>query len=382
MISGFSVLSALVIYSIALAAVCLMRRKTKFLKKGGTSALLLASAFATVRLLLPFEVPATYLVRSWALLGVPLKFFRTYPTVTQFLVVVWAVGGVVVTGKDIIDLYRARKQCRDYTIVENELVQEIAKRRSVTCPVLVSPDVEIPYVAGIFRCNIYVPALELPEKELEFIVAHEGQHVRSHDAMTKLFFGIMSAVMWWNPIAHWFRREIDALLELRCDAKVTKGMDEMGRCEYADMLKNMAKRVVSGRRMPVLALDESMAVGRPNLLDQRIRVLAERGDKPPRRMNIVVQFVMLAAVFCLSYLVVFQSAITPATKSFEDEPEVYYQESGDGPIFGGDFGSTFIVKTSDGRYQLCINYEFSRYLTEDEVVSDQYKDLLIIVEDR
>lgn len=382
MISGFSVLSALAFYSAALAVVCLMRRKTEFLKKGGTSILLLASIFATLRLLLPFEIPVTFAIQSWNLLGVPLKFFRTYPAVTQFLVAAWVIGGVVVTGKYIVDLYRARKQCRNYTIVENELVQEIAKRCSVTCPVLVSPDVEVPYVAGILRCNIYVPAVELPEKELEFIMAHEGQHVRSHDALIKLFFGIMSAVMWWNPIAHWFRREIDALLELRCDAKVTKGMGERGRCEYADMLKNMAKRVVSGRRMPVLALDESMAVGQPSLLDQRVRVLAEHGSRPLRRMDIVVPFVVLAVVFCLSYLVVFQSVITPSAKSFVDESEVYYKENGDGSIFGGSFGSTFIVKTSDGRFQLCINYEFSRFLTEDEVASDQYKDLPIFEENR
>lgn len=379
MISGFSILSALAFYSAALVVVCLMRRKTEFLKKGGTSILLLASIFATLRLLLPFEVPATFTIQSWNLLGVPLKFFRTYPAVTQFLVAAWAVGAVVVVGRDVADLYRARKQCHNYTIVENELVQEIAKRCSVTCPVMVSPDVEVPYVAGILRCNIYVPAMELPEKELEFIMTHEGQHVRSHDALIKLFFGIMSAVMWWNPIAHCFRREIDALLELRCDAKVTKGMDERGRCEYADMLKNMAKRVVSGRRMPVLALDESMAVGRSNLLDQRVRVLAERRSRPLRRMDIVVPFVVLAVVFCLSYLVVFQSVITPSAKSFVDESEVNYHENFEGPIAEEGSGSTFIVKTSDGRYQLCINYEFSRYLTEDEVASDQYKDLLIIV---
>lgn len=381
MISGFSVLSALVVYSAALAAVCIMRRKTGFLKRGGTSVLLMASIFATLRLLLPFEMPAAYAARSWAVLGVPLRFFRTYQPVTRALALIWAVGGVVVTGKYIFDLYRARKQCRNYAVVENRLVQEIARRCSVPCPVLVSPDVNVPYVAGIFHYNIYVPALELSEKEIELILAHESQHVRSHDALTKLLFGVMSAVVWWNPIAHWSRREIGALLELRCDAKVTEGMDELGRYEYADMLKNMAKRVVSGRRMS-LSLDESMAVSRSSLLNQRIRVLAERGSRRPRRRDIVVQFVVLTLLFCASYLLVVQSAIAPPTKSFVDETGVYYKENYDGPVLNEGPGCTFIVKTSDGRYQLCINYRFNRYLTVDEVESDQYKGIFIIEEGR
>lgn len=379
MISGFSVLSALIFYSAALLVICMMRWHTGFLENGGTSVLLLASTFAAFRLLLPFEMPVTFAIQSWNLLGVPLKFFRTYPVVTRFLLVGWAIGAVVVMGRDVADLYRAHVQCRDYTIVENELVQEIAKRRSITCPVVVSPDVEVPYVAGIFRYNIYVPAVELPEKDFEFILAHEAQHIRSHDALIKLFFGLMSVVMWWNPIAHWSRREIDALLELRCDARVTKGMSVEERCAYAKMLKDMAKRVVAGRRMPVLALDESMAVGRPNLLRQRLQVITSRKNKPLRLMSIVV----LAAVFCLSYLVVAQSAIAPSEKSFVDESEVYYKEDYSGSTFGEGRGpgSTFIMKDADGRYQLCINYEFSRYLTEDEVVSDQYKEIIIVFEE-
>ena len=111
MISGFSVLSALFIYSIALIPACLLRRSTEFLKKGGTSVLLLLSAFATARLLLPFEVPVTFAVDSWNVLGVFLEFFRTYPAFTRLMLVAWGIGAIVVTGRDIADLYRAHKQC-------------------------------------------------------------------------------------------------------------------------------------------------------------------------------------------------------------------------------------------------------------------------------
>lgn len=381
MISGFSVLSALFIYSLSLIPVCLMRRSTKFLEKGGTSALLLAFAFATARLILPFEMPATFAIRSWNLLGVPLKFFRTYPTVTRLLLAVWGIGAIVVTRNDVVDLYRAHKQCDGYDIEEREHVQEVAERLCIPCPVLVTPSTEIPYVAGIFRYKIYIPDVELPEEELEFILAHEGQHVRSHDALIKLVFGIMSALMWWNPIAHWSRREINALLELRCDARVTKDMDELKRVRYAVMLKNMAKRVVSGRRMPVLALDESFAVGQPNLLDQRVRVIASRDYKPPRFVRTAVQFVVLAAVFCLSYLVIFQAVVPPPDEYIPNNLKTDYEENYNGFVFDEGLGSAFIMKDPDGQYRLFIDYRFDRYLTTEEVASSQYKDLFIFERD-
>lgn len=40
----------------------------------------------------------------------------------------------------------------------------------------------------------------------------------------------------------------------------------------------------------------------------------------------------------------------------------------------------FILKDADGKYQLIIDYEFSRYLTEAEVASEQYQNIYIFEE--
>lgn len=384
MISGSSVLSALFLYSAVLLPVYLLRRCTAFLKMGGVPVLLLVSAVATARLLLPFEIPLTYAVRSWTILAAPQRFFRANPAITRLLLTVWGVGAALFTGIDVLILCLARKRCRGYTVVESESVRRTAERLRVDCPVLVSPDVPVPYVAGVLHPVIYIPTLELPEWEIELILAHEAQHIRSHDALIKLFFGILSAALWWDPVAFWFRREIDTLLEMRCDAKVTERMDENQKTEYLIMLKNMAKRIVAGRRAPALALDESSAAGKNTVIEQRFKVLNTRASRRPRRLYTVAQCVLLP-LFLMSYLVVFQPASAPPTENFDKEPEVYYHENFDGleieetDIIINDY-STFIFKGSDGRYHLYINYEFSRYLTYDEVVSDQYRHIRVFEE--
>lgn len=380
MISGSSVLIALCLYTALLLVVCCLRRFTPLLKRGGVAVLLLLSAFAAVRLLLPVEVPFSHVVPSWNGLGALLKFFRTYPAVTRFLVAVWAVGAVIAVGIDIFALYRSHKRCRGYTIVESGAVQEIAKRLSIPCPVLVSPDVEIPYVAGIFRHTIYFPVLDLPEKEIELALAHEAQHIRTHDALIKLFFGLLSAAMWWNLVVRWFRREIDALLELRCDAKVTEHMDEQGRVDYAEMLKDIAAQVVSKRRVPALALDESPAVGGANVLTQRVNVILYREDKLSRRVS-VAALCLMVVLFLASYLVLFVPAGAPPTEDLQDDSRTSYDESFDGSGTGDGANSTFILKKSDGRYQLFVDYRFDRYLTDSEVALDQYQNLCIYEEE-
>ena len=62
----------------------------------------------------------------------------------------------------------------------------------------------------------------------------------------------------------------------------------------------------------------------------------------------------------------------PQPEYFEEEPEVYYDEGYIDQDIGDGTYDVFILKGSDGRYQLFVNYIFSGYLTEDEVNSDEY----------
>lgn len=380
MVSYFSVFSTLVLFSAALALVCALYSWPGFVKKYGASVLLTASACAVVRLVLPLEFSTNLLVRSWTLLGPFTRLLRANPAVVRWLVIVWVVGAAVMVGWDVLVFTLARRRCKSYVVVEDERVRRCAQRLNVGCPVLVSTDVEVPYVAGVFRPTIYFPVLELSEEAIELVLAHEAEHIRSHDAVVKFLFGVAATVMWWNPLVHIFRRTVNALIEIRCDAKVTEHMDEVGRLAYMTALKDVAAQVVGSRRFPALALDEFQAVGRKTVLGRRFEVLLARKGKPPRVSP--AARCLLAALFIASYLVIVQSAVAPEIDGFEEKAGVRYYENFDGSEVGKDKNGYFIIRKTDGRHELYVNYEFSRYLTEAEVASDKYNHLPIFEEEK
>ena len=141
----------------------------------------------------------------------------------------------------------------------------------------------------------------------------------------------------------------------------------------------MARRIVSKRYL-LLAPDESPAVGRDTVLGQRIEVSIAQANRKPRPVWKAVQWLVLIAVFVLSYLVMLQPAIAPPAESFTDEPGIYYSENYDGPTIGDGTNSSFILKGSDGRYRLFENYKFIRCLAENEIILEEYQDLRVFEE--
>lgn len=366
-ITWYSFFTAAAFGSIALAAVIALRSRTKFLEKYGVSSLLLLSGLVLVRMILPLDSPYAYIVRSWSILPAVQDFFRAFPWIWRLLMIVWGAGIVFVIIRDLYGILYAYRICRSYITVDDRRIQRLAKSLSVRCPVLVSPDVSTPFVSGLFLHKIYFPTLEMPDQKIKMLLQHEAQHVRSHDSQIKLLFGLLSAVLWWNPIIYKFRREIDVILEIRCDTKVTRHMDNADREAYKNLLVDMAKHLVNQQT----AAAWSAAVGSTNTLKQRIEVL----NAKPRPTHIAVKC-CLAALFLASYFVIFQPAGNPPPEevgSFTSVSPTGIREE-------------FLDKsgiTCDNSYILLLNHRYYLYVNGTRIreyadISDiPYQDLSI-----
>ncbi len=380
MISGSSVLSALFLYTIAAIAIGILHVSGRFLGKGGLAVLLFASALLAARLLLPFEISKTYVIRSWDFLGSIQIYLRENPAVPRGFVAIWITVAVIITGRDILIFALSHSEFKLYRSVDDKRVQQIAEEIGVSCPVRVSPDVNSVLVTGVLQPIIYFPeAPDLSDEMVRMALMHEEQHVRGHDALIKLFFGILSAVVWWTV---WFRIVIDALLEIWCDKRVTAHMSEKETREYMDMLTEMAKRAVSNKKKPALALDEFSAAGRGDFeIKLRFRVMNARAKAGSlsRYVSAAVMCV-LPVLFLASYLVVWQPASLPSEEAFRNDSENYYIGIYDGPDMGDATSGTFILKGTDNQYQLFENYRLSKYLTEDEANSGKYRSLYVYEE--
>lgn len=382
MISGSSLLSALVIFIIVMLPLSRLRERDAFLEAGGGSVLLVVFALAAIRLLTPLETPFTYSIHSWRFLGVVQRFLRANPVITWSLVVGWGLGAVPAAGREIHSLCGVYRFCRSLDAVNCPRIQAIAKNKSIRCRVMVSPKVSVPFVVGLFRHTIYMPELSVSERRLELILLHEHQHIRSHDAWIKLLYGVLKVAMWWFRPVQRFQEDLDALLELWCDRRMLAGLSEEDQSEYAEMILDMAKRTVAGGCAPVSALGGSGEENSSGIAEQRLKILVNSVAKPRRKIFEVAGCCAALVVFLASYLVVVQPASVPAMDKFESGKGISYSGKYEAPGIGETAYDAFILRGADGQYQLYIDYHFIKYLTDEEVMSDQYQNLLVFEESR
>lgn len=381
--SVFSAVNALAVYFVVIILIGVLVRYAGFVNKYGVSVLLLVFVAASIRLILPIEIPFAYVVPCpMAFLGPVSRFLSAHPGIVKAIMAAWALGAAVVLVREALRYCRTLRECRSYLIVEDERVQEIARRYHKDLRVLVSPDVDVAFVLNGIRPTIYLPADEVSEQKIELTLAHEAQHVRNHDAFFKLAFVFLRSAIWWLVPIHSFQKRFEDLLELRCDAKVMDSLGQARRGEYVEYVEYMLTLTDAGRRAleyrEALIAGKSMAVKGKSSLECRVKFMEACEKKSPRMSPVAAALVV--AVFLASYLVVVQPEISPPGEEFQNNNRDFYQSQYDDPMNDGGKSSTFIWKESDGRYQLFVNYEFSRYLTEAEAASEQYQNVYIFEE--
>jgi beta-lactamase regulating signal transducer with metallopeptidase domain len=78
-----------------------------------------------------------------------------------------------------------------------------------------------PFVMGLFRPKIYIPA-GLSGEERRYIVLHEQTHIRRHDHIVKMLAYFVLCLHWFNPLAWAAFILMGADMEMSCDERVIK----------------------------------------------------------------------------------------------------------------------------------------------------------------
>ena len=314
MISVYSFATAVIIYNLALVLVYLLRRQKTFLPRYGTQVLLFITVLGFIRLFLPIDWPKAYVVTSATVLPKIETVLRSEPmdalaglSVGKLLFALWVLGSCGFAIKYIIQLCLAMRRRRSYAPSDHERVERVAERLGMRYQILVSPQVSTPHTAGFFKPVIYLPALELAEAEWDYILRHEMQHIKSHDIWIKLFYGVIQIVFWWNPVSHLFMRELDSMLELRCDANLTVQLDENEKLEYLSTILNTVKqgRRQNGREAISVGLADSSQD-----LKQRFEMVLRFGKSANKKSRNALCLLILL-LFLLSFAVIIQPAYSP-----------------------------------------------------------------------
>lgn len=367
MVSIYSVFSAIVFYNIGLIAVYILMRRTSFVIHYTAASLSLLTLLATLRLFIPADLPGAFIIRSTRIIPAVQNFVlseipSSNVTAGVLLAIVWGTGTFCYIVHDLYLVFVIKRAESRFTYVSNEKILDLARELEIKCRIKVSPDIREPYSAGIFKPAIYLPDWDLDEQELKAVLSHEYQHIRSLDAFKKLVFLLLEALFWWNPISHIFRRELNQLLEIQCDYKMTAGKSENFKLQYAETLLSVMKRLTGPRRD---CLCSSSLTNSAKNMKQRFELILENRASKVKRTKIVLYIVMIS-VFLLSFFVIAQPYYEPPLSSIDG-------------LYMMDGNSSYVIKDEDNYIVYCEGDKLD-ILSEEEFLIDNTLDNLELID--
>ena len=121
----------------------------------------------------------------------------------KLFLLIWGGGILFILIKAYIDYIKEMQKLKKHTAIENSQVKRIAQETYFkNAVIMVSSSVDIPKVTGFLKARIYLPPLTLSDEELRLVLIHELQHVKNGGIFIKLFYILLTAILWWNPIIH------------------------------------------------------------------------------------------------------------------------------------------------------------------------------------
>lgn len=372
-ISVYSLVISLVFYNISLLAVFYLRHRRDFLTRYTPALLGFITALSILRLVFPLDLGG-YVLRSYRVLPAIESFLLTpfwgRLSPGSALLILWGVGTLFYVLRDLWGQLRYLSLEKQFPLISDERITRIAGKFGNNFRLKITPAVQIPYITGLFHPTIYVPDIALSDEQWQNVFRHETQHIRSHDEWKKLFFRVIRAVFWWNPLARISESEINTLIELQCDAHIAGSGNFDEQESYLRTMLVLMKHEVSGK-VPALS---SRLIGAQEEMKLRFEILLAPKDPKAglRRRTMMALFIIL---FLLSYAVIVQPAYLPPEEDFTFTGfEASYNVSDDFKAADDQF---FIYE--DGEYKLYINGVYVGVIDEALVKNDSdFKNIPVI----
>lgn len=98
-----------------------------------------------------------------------------------------------------------------------------------------SEAVASPFVFGLIRPRIYLPE-NMDAISMSYVIAHEEAHLRRFDHLWKPFGFLLLAIHWFNPLIWLGYILLCRDIEMACDERVVRGMNDEERVDYSEAL--------------------------------------------------------------------------------------------------------------------------------------------------
>ena len=168
--------------------------------------------------------------------------------------VVWLLGMAAMISYGLVSYLRLRKKLS-------------VSLRQDGC-IYICDEISSPFVLGLCRPRIYLPS-SLSQAAKPYVLAHEQAHLRHGDAWWKLLGFLLLSVYWFHPLVWAAYALFCRDLEMACDERAVKGMDDRQRKDYACTLLLCAAPKGSFSVCPVAFSQNSIKARIRNLLQKK-----------------------------------------------------------------------------------------------------------------
>ena len=159
-----------------------------------------------------------------------------------------------------------------------------------------------PATVGLLRSRVLLPrwVLALPGVQRQYVLRHEEEHRRSHDARLLFVASLPLILMPWNLAMWWQLRRLCLAVEMDCDNRVVTGLGDA--TAYGELLLKVAQAASRGPRL------QPAFLGGVGTLERRLTVLLAPTPlrhvqkfllPPPRSALLVVVLLMPHPVLAL-----------------------------------------------------------------------------------
>lgn len=303
-ISMYSIVTSIIAASIFLSILCLWRQQSNFKKLSDVRFAGIAYLFCILRLLFPIDFSFTKGIRCegifsdiWIFLFTKkLLLFQTHHSIADIIAYVVVAVAIIKLFHFLLLYMLEVKKLKQLPVLtsaqKDRVLRQIAASHGKSyadCTVCCSGMVHMPFTAGILKSRIILPAVKFSDQELYFILLHEMTHIRKYDLVKKFLLQILFCVLWWVPSHSTAVRDLEQIIEIRCDKAVTKRMSARDTASYMSTILHCLGRISHDKEKHsalAFALTENQKA-----IKERFLLMASENSK--KRIHPAILVVML-----------------------------------------------------------------------------------------
>lgn len=339
-ITFFSCLSAIFWSDLILLTIHMIRKK--LLLSSATEALLLLTAYilCLLRLIFPIDflftkaIPFRGLYASICDVIVLQKTFTILPfsfSWWDIFLSIWGIGMFINLFCFLMQYRRYMKRIALFDLYAPERVYKLLPRlyahldKSIPCTIYCSAFIHVPSGIGLFRKCILLPDIDYDDEELFFILLHELEHFANGHLFFKFVYQLIACIFWWNPVLLLFQDDFSHLLEIRCDAAVTKHFHPDDTLGYMNTIVNVIRNIHVPKNAKNRSASSVFLVERASEASEKERFHILQSQYKIRKMpsSIYIMTFITTMFFLLSYVIIPVPSYEAPIEEIEQDGALY-----------------------------------------------------------